>query len=131
MPCQELGGCVTILTNILPVCGRNCEIDPSLRKEFNYANNQKKILQLVGTSSSLYQSKISSVSVLGQLTCSCGKAWKNGSDRVLAGQPTAYVSRRRMGIRPGGLGTGGKGASGVDIKHGSYARFLARKRGLQ
>ena len=130
MSCQEIIGCVTAYKNILPICSRNCELNATDRKEFVYLNNQKKILNLVGTSSSQYQSKLATMNVLGQRNCACVAVWKQGSDRTEAGQPTAYVPRRRMSSRPGGTGTGGKSAIGVDIKHGSYARFLASKRGM-
>ena len=126
MSCQKIVDYLPVNENMLPVCGRNCELDPVARKEFVYLNNQKRILNLVRTSSSVYQSKLATTNVLGQRNCDCVAVWKQCSDRTEAGQPAAYVPRRRMGIRPGGTGTGGKG---VDIKHGSYARFLASKRG--
>lgn len=129
MACQEIIGCLTVLTMSLPVCSKNCEMDTTLRNQFTHLNNQKKITNLVRISSSLYQHNISSAAVIAQTKCANKPAWHQSSDRIIAGQPTAYVPRRRMGIRPGGLGTGGKNASGVDVKHNSYARFLARKRG--
>ena len=127
MPCQEISeGCLTILKELLPVCSRNCELDSNLRNDFIYATNQKKITRSVGVSSSAYQHKLASRSVLGALACCTNKTvWNQRSDRVVPSQPTAYVARRRMGIRPGGIGPAG---SGCDVKHGSYARFLARKR---
>lgn len=131
MSCQEIIGCLKVLETILPVCSRNCEMDTSLRQSFVYLNNQKKISKMVATSSSQYQSNVASTNVLGQRKDGCMSAWKQGSDRIEAGQPTAYIPRRRMGSRPGGTGTGGKNAIGVDVKHGSYARFLASKRGLR
>jgi len=129
MACQEIIGCLTVLTKPLPICSKNCEMDPAVRNQFTYMNNIKRINNSVRISSGLYQHNISSAVVIAQSKCSNKPTWHQASDRVVAGQPTAYVPRRRMGIRPGGLGTGGKNASGVDVKHNSYARFLARKRG--
>ena len=126
---QENGGCLIVLSHKLPVCSKNCEMDTSVRNQFTHLTNQKRINNLVRISSSLHQHNISSATVIAQTKCANKPAWHQSSDRVVAGQPTAYVPRRRMGVRPGGLGTGGKNASGVDVKHNSYARFLARKRG--
>ena len=128
MACQEIVGCLTVLSSKLPVCSKNCEMDTSVRNQFTHLTNQKRINNLVRISSSLHQHNISSATVTSQTKCANKPAWHQSSDRVVAGQPTAYVPRRRMGIRPGGLGAGGKTASGVDVKHNSYARFLARKR---
>ena len=41
------------------------------------------------------------------------------------------VAAWRTGHRPGGAGAAGPLANGVDVKHGSYARYLARKKGLE
>jgi len=53
--------------------------------------------------------------------------WNQQSDRAMPGQPTAYVPRTRTRGRPGSLGPVAKG---VDVKHGSYARYLNRKKGI-
>lgn len=114
MSCRELIGC---LSNV------------DIRNKFSQLNNQKLINNSVRMSSGMYQHNISSAAVITETQCANKPSWHQASDRVVAGQPTAYVPRRRMGIRPGGLGTGGKSAQGVDVKHNSYARFLALKRG--
>ena len=101
MSCSSNGGCMTTLIQTLPVCSRNCILDSDLRNEFALLNNNKKIFKMVGTSSSSYQTKLA----------------------------TKHAGARQMGIRPGGLGTGGKNAIGCDVKHGSYARVLYRRRG--
>ena len=130
MTCQEIIGCNISYSIDLPVCGINCPPDPIERNRFNYLNSQQKIFKLVRLSSSQYQDKLISNQVLGSIKCSNEKQWNQTSDRIKAGQPTAYVPRKRMGIRPGGLGTGGSKSAGVDIKHNSYARFIAKKRGM-
>lgn len=95
----------------------------------NQRSVQKKIWKLVGASSSQYQANLTAMNVFGSLG-PCVAPWTQGSDQKSPGQPTAYVPRARTRGRPGGLGTSGEFAKGVDIKHNSYNRYLARKRGL-
>lgn len=128
MSCSSNGGCMTTLIQTLPVCSRNCILDSDLRNEFALLNNNKKIFKMVGTSSSSYQTKLATKHAGAQLNCQVDPACPL-NDSVGLSQPVAYVNRRQMGIRPGGLGTGGKNAIGCDVKHGSYARVLYRRRG--
>ena len=58
--------------------------------------------------------------------CKPGTNWNQSSDRAFPGIETAYVPRNRTRHRPGGAGAAGSQAKGVDIKHNSYARYLAR-----
>ena len=51
--------------------------------------------------------------------------WNQASDRNRAGVSTYRTSRNTTRHRPGGSGAGGVG---VDIKHNSYDRYLARKK---
>ena len=51
--------------------------------------------------------------------------WNQSSDRNRPSVSTVWTTRQRTGHRPGGSGAGGKG---VDIKHNSYDRYLARKK---
>tara|TARA_B100000282_G_scaffold296676_1_gene279465 strand:+ start:3173 stop:3646 length:474 start_codon:yes stop_codon:yes gene_type:complete len=51
--------------------------------------------------------------------------WNQASDRNRAGVSTYHTSRQTTRCRPGGNGAGGVG---VDIKHNSYNRYLARKK---
>lgn len=62
-----------------------------------------------------------------------GVNWNQGSDRAVAGEvqnvvPTHGNSTRQSitRCRPGACSAGGKG---VDVKHGSYDRYLARLKG--
>lgn len=95
----------------------------------NQLSVQKKIWKLVGASSSQYQDNLATMNVFGSLG-PCVAPWTQGSDRKSPGQPTSYVPRARTRGRPGGLGTSGEFAKGVDVKHNSYYRYLARKKGL-
>uniref|UniRef100_A0A6C0CPP0 Uncharacterized protein n=1 Tax=viral metagenome TaxID=1070528 RepID=A0A6C0CPP0_9ZZZZ len=51
--------------------------------------------------------------------------WNQSSDRAVAGVSRIHTSRRATRHRPGGSGAGGVG---VDVKHNSYDRYLARKK---
>lgn len=96
---------------------------------------QKKIWGLVGKSSSSFQDMTSSVNVVGPLSGMYSNKplekygyvnWNQSSDRNVAGIQQRYVPRNKTRQRPGS--SGGSGV-GVDVKHNSYARFLARKKG--
>ena len=52
--------------------------------------------------------------------------WNQYSDRASPGRQRGYVPRNRTRHRPGGAGPVGLG---VDVKHGSYQRYLNRKKG--
>ena len=51
--------------------------------------------------------------------------WNQSSDRNRPGVSTVWSTRQRTRHRPGASGAGGVG---VDIKHNSYDRYLARKK---
>jgi hypothetical protein len=114
------------------VCDGNnpwCEWNKSI-------TTQKKIWGLVRQNASTYQDTKSAVNVIGPLSGVYsnkplnkfgGVNWNQSSDRNVAGIEQRYVPRNRTRNRPGSSG-GGKHSVGVDIKHNSYARFLARKK---
>ena len=53
--------------------------------------------------------------------------YQNLSDRTQASHQNArYVDRRRTSHKPGQMGPAGDKAYGVDVKHGSYARYLGK-----
>ena len=52
--------------------------------------------------------------------------WNQMSDRAVPGIQTVHVPRQQTRHRPGGNGQTGRG---VDVKHGSYQRYLNRKKG--
>lgn len=127
-------------TIIISQCKRCSEIcngeNPICEWNKNFTT-QKKIWGLVGQSSSSVQDTKSSVEVVGPITGIYSNKpldtfayvnWNQSSDRNVAGIGQYYVPRNKTRIRPGSFG-GGKNSIGVDVKHNSYARFLARKKG--
>ena len=97
---------------------------------------QKRIWKQVRAASSSYMSILGAVTVGGgpsdrevRDTLYQGVGWNQMSDRPAPHQGTAYIPSRGKGTtvrhRPG---AGGFAGVGVDVKHGSYARYLARKK---
>lgn len=98
------------------------------------ATLQKKIWNQLRVQQSQYIQNLSSLSVTGNRTC--GKMsnlpkkkysyvnWNQSSDRAIPSISYNYVPRRATANRPGATSSAGVG---VDIKHNSYARYLARK----
>jgi len=56
-----------------------------------------------------------------------GYGYLQMSDSIEAGVIKRHVPRRQTRHRPGGASAGG--AEGVDVKHGSYARYLNKLKG--
>jgi hypothetical protein len=96
---------------------------------------QKRIWNQVRARSSLY------TMTLGALTVSGGARnrpperwncvnWNQMSDRAVPHEGTAYVPSRGSSTRGSVVrhrpGAGGFAGDGVDVKHGSYARYMAR-----
>ena len=54
------------------------------------------------------------------------QAHQNMSDRLHPHIQTRYVDRRRTSHKPGQMGPVG---TGIDVKHGSYARYLGKLKG--
>jgi len=97
--------------------------------------NQKRQWGLVRTSSSMFISNLSAVTVRGTSkndtkSLYYGVNWNQMSDRAVPSviPTTMNVPRNRTRHRPGASGSGGVNANGVDVKHDSYARYLARKK---
>jgi len=101
----------------------------------------QRITKSVGQSESQYLRNLGSLEVWRD--CSCGQIGtiqhtnkaSQASDRYYKARipmsaviPTRGNSTKRTksSLRPGALGPGG---SGVDVKHNSYARYLAKKKG--
>lgn len=113
-------------------------------KILKLATLNKKITKSVGQSGSQYLGNLGSLEVWRDNSCSPIGLVKSGNIENLASQAsdrykkarvpkTAVVptrgnstKRTQTSLRPGALGPGG---SGVDVKHNSYARYLAKKRG--
>ena len=99
--------------------------------------NQKRILNQTGVSQSEYLITRAAWSSVGGRSNSVprwGMLWNQMSDRKEAHIQTAYhpsrgnsTKRTLTSIKPGACAPAGKG---VDIKHDSYARYLARKKAM-
>mgnify|MGYP001158282465 CR=1 FL=1 len=105
--------------------------DPAQTQEIR----QKRIWGLVGTSSSMFTMNLGALTVRGTKANDPIQAygfvnWNQMSDRAVPSviPATMNVPRHRTRHRPGSTGTGGVKANGVDVKHDSYARYLARKK---
>lgn len=99
---------------------------------------QRRIWNTVRVPSSLYMMNLSALNVVGGVNnkpkAEYGNVnWNQMSDRAVPSVPISYVPTRGNSLkssltsnRPGGSAAGG---IGVDVKHDSYARYLARKKG--
>jgi len=93
-----------------------CPIDAS--SSHNTIQIQKEIQNQLHTSSSNYTQVISSLNVVQDINNSASKKpWHNASDRA---QAHGEVSTN--------FETSNKENKGIDIKHNSYARYLAKKK---
>lgn len=96
---------------------------------------QKRIWNQVRIPSSLYTMNLATMNVVNGRTVipSVNVNWNQSSDKQVPSIGTYYVPSRGNTTkgtvtrnRPGASGATG---TGVDIKHNSYARYLARKKG--
>jgi len=99
--------------------------------------NQKRIWKQVRAPASQYTSGIEAENVVGgasnkPIAANANVNWNQSSDRAIASIQNVYRptngNSTKTSItreRPGSLSAGG---TGVDVKHGSYARYLARKK---
>jgi hypothetical protein len=83
----------------------------------NAIQTQKAIQNVLHTSSSNFTQVLSSLTTTTDI--SRGKPWHNASDRA-----------QKHGTINANSSTSQKINSGVDIKHNSYARYLAKKKGV-
>lgn len=111
------------------------------QKIIKLASLNQIITKNIGQSGSQYLGNLGSLEVWRDSSCSqigstqqTNKA-SQASDRYYKAQvpktsiiPTRgnSIKRTQTILRPGALGSGG---SGVDVKHNSYARYLAKKKG--
>jgi hypothetical protein len=103
---------------------------------FDQYQRQKLIQNTVRVPSSIYTMNLGGLSVYQRPNPEYGVNWNQMSDRKEAHEQPANTSGTNPGgnstkhtitrLRPGALSPGGKG---VDIKHNSYARYLARIKG--
>ena len=134
----DASGCLVAESSyVIPcrTCYAICNSDPATCDWVNQLTTQKQLWGLVRQSSSTFLETKSAVNVIGPLNGTYsnkplnihkGVNWNQSSDRNVAGIEQRNVSRKNTRQRPGG--SGGRGV-GVDVKHNSYARFLARKKG--
>ena len=93
-----------------------CPIDAS--SSHNIIQIQKEIQNQLHTSSSNYTEVISSLNISKDINNSSSKKpWHNASDRA---QPHGQISTN--------VNTSQKENKGLDIKHNSYSRYLAKKK---
>ena len=83
----------------------------------NAIQTQKAIQNVLHTSSSNFTQVLSSLTTATDI--SSGKPWHNASDRA-----------QKHGAINASSTTSQKINSGIDIKHNSYARYLAKKKGI-
>lgn len=91
---------------------------------------QKRIWNVVQAQSSLYTMNLSAQNVTGDSNNKPISLFgfvnhNQASDRAIPSKTIINVPRNKTRHRPGGSGSV---ASGVDIKHNSYDRYLARKK---
>ena len=92
-----------------------CPIEGSTSHNAN--QTQKAIQNVLHTSASNFTQVLSSLTTTTDI--SSGKPWHNASDRA-----------QKHGATNASSNTSQKVNSGVDIKHNSYARYLAKKKGI-
>ena len=112
------------------VCGTNCG---SKNAVASYKAKLKKIQKTVRVSSSEYSMNKSALNVFSGLNVN--KTAGNASDRMESAnvplrlqtpRHPSSLSRTKFSLKPGAMNVGGVG---VDVKHNSYARYLAKKKG--
>jgi hypothetical protein len=94
-----------------------CPIEGST--SHNSIQTQKAIQNVLHTSSSNFTQVLSSLTTTTDIINNANKPWHNASDRAQKHGPTNSSSN-----------TSQKANSGIDIKHNSYARYLAKKKGM-
>lgn len=114
---------------------RNGRCDRNLTSNSPFAQYQRqKIIQnTVRVPASMFTMNLGALSVYQAPTGPLGVNWNQMSDRAIPHEQTATAPRNASStkrsvtrLRPGALSPGGVG---VDIKHNSYDRYLARIKG--
>ena len=109
-------------------CGVNCTGYDSAEV---LKAKHKKVQKTVGVSSSEYAMNKASLMVFKNKRDSSDMV-NNASDKLQTAvskntpRHANSLMRTKFSLRPGAMNPGGKG---VDVKHNSYARYLARKKG--
>ena len=115
----------------IDMCNNNCG-----DCGFDFSNNkfiyQKKILKQTGVTSSIYNSNLTAFSVIkGQnynttAASAASDRDKPSNTKLIIRRNTSSLTGSRTSLKPGSLSAGGKG---VDVKHNSYDRYLAKLKG--
>lgn len=113
-----------------------CDQNLTGMSPFDQYQRQKLIQNTVRVPSSIYTMNLGALSVYQRPNTTYGVNWNQMSDRKDRHEQRANASGTNPGgnstkhtitrLRPGALSPGG---AGVDIKHNSYARYLARLKG--
>ena len=119
---------------IVPVKERNIDYTiPASSVASAAVSTQQKIWNTVRIPASEYTMNRAALNVYTAPTLTTGVNWNQYSDRAVAGVvhtnvPTHASSTRHSitRMRPGSTSAAG---TGVDVKHGSYDRYLARLKG--
>jgi hypothetical protein len=122
-----VSACSTTVEPSVYFAGRKYSTAPYPRSD------QKRILKTVRLASSDYVNSLVPQTVY-DATAPGQLPWNNMSDRAVAGVVHSHVPSRGVSsahatitrARPGACSAPG---SGVDVKHGSYARYLAKLKG--
>ena len=85
----------------------------------NAIQTQKAIQNVLHTSASNFTQVLSSLTTTTDIINNANKPWHNASDRA-----------QKHGATNASSNTSQKVNSGIDIKHNSYARYLAKKKGI-
>ena len=133
---QEMRGADYLCTT----CDQNCTSTTASRCTLNCASSDskesfkakyKKIQKTVGVSSSEYAMNKASLMVFKNKRSSTDTV-NSASDKLQTAvskntpRHANSLMRTKFSLRPGAMNPRGKG---VDVKHNSYARYLARKKG--
>ena len=102
----------------------------SIKQQMNEAE-QRRIWNVSRVPSSLYSMSLGVANVCNGISNDPKPEygdvnWNQMSDRAVPGVVHRNVPRKRTRAIPGQQSASGQG---VDVKHGSYARYLARKKG--
>ena len=110
-----------------PIRCSGCNINTNPNSASSKYQKLQVIQNTVRVPSSMYSMNTSSLTVFEKPLEGQRINWKQSSDRKEAHVQKSRTSMRSsVSVRPGNLSPGG---IGVDIKHNSYARYLARLKG--
>jgi hypothetical protein len=130
-PCRSVYGLETAVEAMNCSTAPTPELNRSLgpwdtSNKFNLETTILKINKQTGYIASQQTSNIKTETIVGPASNKPHlPRWNNQSDRLVPSVQTARTARPRNASGPGAMTPGG---SGVDVKHGSYDRYLARKK---